>query len=263
MLNAQWARTIAVLADLGSFTRAGESLGLTQAAVRQHVRYLEAELGPLLLRRPRRLELTPAGSALLDYCREVEQSDRRMRARLADADAATGEVGLITPGSIGLFLNPLLLDMQAAERGLVIWHRFAPDHEVLDAVLNNWFELGVTTVRPDDPRLAASEFAEEALELVVPVGEEVRKWSDVERIGFVDHPDCHAMASRLLSRRFAGHRDVRGLPLRGFSNQVGLILEPVARGFGFTVIPRYARRAFGKPEAIRVVEWDEPVVDTL
>lgn len=263
MLNAQWVKTFTVLAELGSFTRAGESLGLTQAAVSQHVRHLEAELGPLLLRRPRHLELTPAGSAFLDYCREVQASDRRMRARLADAEEATGEVGLITPGSIGLFLHPLLLDMQAAERGLIIRHRFAPDHEVLDAVLHNRFELGLTTVKPDDPRLSASPFAEEALELVVPASEELREWSDLERIGFIDHPDGYAMASRLLRRRFAGHPDVRSLPLRGFSNQVGLILEPVARGFGFTVIPRYARRAFSKPDAIRVVEWDEPVVDTL
>lgn len=263
MINAQWARTFAALADLGSFTRAAESLGLTQAAVSQHVRHLEGELGLLLLRRPRRIELTPAGSALLDYCRAVDQAERRMRTSLADSDAAGGEVGLITPGSIGLFLYPVLLDLQAAEHGLVIRHRFAPNHEVLDAVLHNRFELGLVTLEPDDPRLTASPFALEALELVVPAGEMVQRWFDLERIGFVDHPDGYAMATRLLSRRFPGRHNVRSLPVRGFSNQVGLILEPVARGFGFTVIPRYARQAFGRPDAIRVVGWDEPVIDTL
>lgn len=263
MLNAHWVRTFAALVDRGSFTGAAESLGMTQAAVSQHIRHLEAELGPLLLRRPRAIELTPAGTALLEYCRAVEQADRRMRARLADADAATGEVSLITPGSIGLVLYPKLLDLQRSWPGLTVRHRFAPDHEVFDAVLQNRFELGLLTLKPDDRRIAASPFAEESLELIVPADEEVRGWADLARIGFIDHPDGYAMAGRLLGRHFAGAHGVRTLPVHNFSNQVGLILEPVARGLGFTVLPRYARQAFDRPAAIRVVELDVPVVDTL
>lgn len=37
----------------------------------------------------------------------------------------------------------------------------------------------------------------------------------------------------------------------------------MARGLGFTVLPRYAREAFERPEQIRVVESDVPVVDML
>ncbi|MBP2498305.1 DNA-binding transcriptional LysR family regulator [Methylobacterium sp. PvP062] len=263
MLNAQWVRTFAVLIDAGSFTKAAERMGLTQAAVSQHVRHLEDELGPLLIRRPRALELTPSGSALLDYCREVELADQRMRSRLSDADAATGEVSLITPGSIGLFLYPKLLDLQQARPGITIRHRFAPDNEVLDAVLQNRFEVGLITLKPDDPRIVASPFAEEALELIVPASEEVQRWTDLERIGFIDHPDGLAMATRLLSQNFPGLCSGQKLPVHGFSNQVGLILEPVARGLGSTVLPRYARQAFRYQEAIRVVDLDTPVVDTL
>ncbi|MBT0670138.1 hypothetical protein HT136_17360 [Novosphingobium profundi] len=51
--------------------------------------------------------------------------------------------------------------------------------------------------------------------------------------------------------------------MRGFTNQISLILEPVARGPGFTVLSRYARLVFHSPERIRVVEAGEPVVDTL
>ncbi|MGV6473445.1 LysR family transcriptional regulator [Azotobacter vinelandii] len=263
MLNPQWLKTFVALAECGGFTRAADRLGLTQAAVSQHVRHLEERLGLLLIRRPRQIELTPSGTALLDYCKEIEQADRRLKARLSNADAHRGEISLITPGSVGLVLYPVLLELQQANRGLVVRHRFAPDPETLDAVLRKQYELGLVTLRPDDPRIVAESFIEEPLELVVPAGEAVERWGDLQRLGFIDHPDGQAMATRLLARRFPGNPGVRSLPCRGFSNQVALILEPVARGLGFTVIPRHARQAFARSDAIRVVECGVPVVDTL
>jgi DNA-binding transcriptional LysR family regulator len=263
MLNPQWLRSFAALAEQGSFTRTAERLDLTQAAVSQHVQRLEERLGPLLIRRPRQLELTPAGRALLDYCAEVGAADQRLQQRLSEADAEQGEIGLISPGSIGLALYPYLLELQQAHPGLSIRHRFAPDREVLEAVLDNRFELGLVTLKPDDPRLSVSRFAEEPLELVVPAGEHVHCWADLDRLGFIDHPDGRAMAGRLLSRRFPGGPGVRSLPCHGFTNQIGLILEPVARGLGFTVIPRYARLAFPRQDAIHVIEGTPAVVDTL
>ncbi|HTO62623.1 MAG TPA: LysR family transcriptional regulator [Bradyrhizobium sp.] len=263
MLNPQWLRTFTLLVEHGNFTRAAERLQLTQAAVSQHLRHLEDELGLLVIRRPRRLELTPAGKALLDYCSELDRADKRLRLRLGEADAETGEVSFISPGSIGLALFPMLLDLQQRHPGWVVRYRYAPDPEVLDAVLGNQYELGLVTLKPDDPRLTASRFTEEPLELVVPAHENVHDWSDLERLGFIDHPDGQAMANRLLSRRFPGYPGIRSVRRRGFINQVGLILEPVARGLGFSVIPRYARQAFAPQEAIAVVECAVPVVDTL
>ncbi|MEK6295892.1 MAG: LysR family transcriptional regulator, partial [Paraburkholderia tropica] len=63
MLNPQWLRTFEMLADVGNFTRAAERLGITQAAVSQHLRHLEDRLGLLVFRRPRGIEITPAGRA--------------------------------------------------------------------------------------------------------------------------------------------------------------------------------------------------------
>ncbi|WP_192035639.1 LysR family transcriptional regulator [Halomonas sp. YLGW01] len=263
MLQPQWLRTFETLVELGNFTRAAERLDLTQAAVSQHIKHLEARLGPLLLRQPRGLELTPAGHALLDYQREMQAADQRLKQRLAGDDASQGELSLITPGSIGLAIYPHLLALQHEAPGLAIRHRFAPTAEVIAAVLDNRAELGLATQRPEDPRLAVSLFAREALELVVPAGVEIESWADLERLGFIDHPDGHDMATRLLSRRFPGNPGVRRLPCRGFTNQIGLILEPVAQGLGFSVLPRFAREAYPHPEAIRVVEGEPVVVDTL
>ncbi|MDH7637756.1 LysR family transcriptional regulator [Sphingomonas oryzagri] len=263
MLNPLWIRSAAALAEHGSFTRAAAALDLTQAAVSQHVRQLEERLGPIVIRRPRSLEWTPAGLALLDHARELEAADRRFAARIAGNEAQQGDVTLITPGSVGLLLYPMLLDIQAEHPELVIRHRFAPDRDVIEALLSNACDFGIATTKPDDARLSATAFLQEPLELIVPAGETVTGWTDLERIGFIDHPDGQAMATRLLSRRFGGNPGVRKLPIRGFSNQIALILEPVARGFGFTVLPRYARQAFRQPEAISVAEGSPAVTDTL
>jgi len=263
MQNPIWLRSFVAVAETGGFTRAAHQLDLTQAAVSQHVRHLEQALGPLLVRRPRRIELTPAGTALLAYCREIERADQRLRASLSDKATDEGEIGIITPGSVGLALYPILLDIQRAHPGLSMRHRFAPDPEILDAVLNKRYELGLVTLKPDDPRLAAMPFAEEALELVVPAGAQAGSWEDLRQLGFIDHPDGPAMATRLLSRRFPGNPGIRTLPSHGFTNQVALILDPVALGLGFTVIPRHARESFAQPDAIQVVDCGDPVVDTL
>lgn len=263
MINPAWLRTFARLAEIGSFTRTAHQLDITQAAVSQHVRHLEQAYGQLLIRSSRRIELTPAGQALLDYCREVESADKRLAARLADRDATSGEISIITPGSVGLLLYPMLLRFQEINPGLFVRHRFAPDSEVLSAVLQNRFEIGLVTQKPDDPRLVAQPFAEEPLELVAPARARIKVWSDLVRLGFIDHPDGEAMAIRLLNRAFPDNNGIRNLPRHGFSNQIGLILEPVARGLGFTVIPRYARQAFARPDDIQVIAIAKPVIDTL
>lgn len=263
MLHPQWLRSFIALVDHGSFTRAAEHLDMTQAGVSQHVGRLEQELGLLVLRRPRAIELTPAGRALLDYCRDMGAAEARLRHCLSSAEEEQGEISLISPGSIGLALYPRLLALQERHPTLSIRHRFAPTDEVLDAILSNRFELGLATIRPDDPRLAVEKFSDEPLELIVPAGEQVESWADLDRLGFIDHPDGEAMATRLFRSLFPGNPGPHGLRRSGFTNQIALILEPVARGLGFTVLPRHAREAFGRPDKIRVIEGKRQVHDTL
>jgi DNA-binding transcriptional LysR family regulator len=263
MLNPQWLKSFSMLSETGSFTQAADRLGITQAAVSQHIRQLETQLGPLVLRNQRPLELTPSGKVLINYCDEIRQADKRLLLSLSESETTRGEISLISPGSIGLRLYPLLLSLQEQHSGLTIRHRFAPDSDVIDAVLHNQYELGFITQKPDDRRLVGEPFTREPLELVLPAGLKAKCWEDLEALGFIDHPDGQAMATRLLSRNFPGNAGVRNLPQRGFSNQIGLILEPVARGLGFTVLPQFAREAWPNQAAIAVADCKIAVTDTL
>lgn len=263
MYNPHWLQSFQVLTETGSFTRTAGQLGITQAAVSQHIRHLENQLGPLLVRKPRQVELTPAGKALLEYCLELDRASRRLNLRLTEGESDKGEVSIITPGSIGLIIFPHLLRLQRDCPELVMRHRFAPDSEVLEAVVQNRYEVGVMSIYPDDPRIQATRFSEEPLELVVPASHQGCDWEGLMALGFIDHPDGQPMAMRLLSRRFPGYSGLSQLPVSGFTNQVGLILDFVAQGLGFTVIPQYARQAFSQQQAIRVLDCGVRVVDTL
>src|SRR5262249_9850568 len=71
-LEVRHLRLVAAVADLGSLTRAGDRLHVTQSALSHQLRDIESRLGtPLFLRVGKRLVLTPAGERLLASSREV------------------------------------------------------------------------------------------------------------------------------------------------------------------------------------------------
>lgn len=63
---------LAALADDGSFERAAQRLAITQSAVSQRLRALEAQLGQLLVVRSRPLRFTEAGKVLLRFARQLQ-----------------------------------------------------------------------------------------------------------------------------------------------------------------------------------------------
>ncbi|MDY0748895.1 LysR family transcriptional regulator ArgP [Paucibacter sp. R3-3] len=63
---------LAALADERSFERAAQRLAVTQSAVSQRLRNLEAQLGQLLVVRSRPLRLTEPGKLLLRYARQMQ-----------------------------------------------------------------------------------------------------------------------------------------------------------------------------------------------
>lgn len=261
-LSHAWLRAFAAVCDTGSFTRAAARLDLTQAAVSQQVQRLEAACGPLLIRRTRQASLTPAGVKVLAYARDMEQAQARLRLALADHDPHVGQISIASPGSIGLLLYPRLLALQAEHPGLAVSYRAAPTAEIIAAVLASRAELGIVTHRPDDERFTTELFTHEHLCLVVPAQMDDVDWPALARLGYIDHPDGMDMGRRLLARVHPGRR-IDQLPVRGFTNQIGTILDPVAQGLGFTVLPRFAVQAYARRQAIRVVDTAPQVIDTL
>ena len=111
-------RVFQAAADAGSFTHAGETLGLSQSAVSRQVGALEADLGaPLFHRHARGLILTEQGEMLLGAVRDVVLKLDAVRTRLIDSrEKPHGELRVTT--TLGLGANWLAAAARRVRRSL-------------------------------------------------------------------------------------------------------------------------------------------------
>jgi LysR family transcriptional regulator for metE and metH len=97
MIETKQLRIFSTIVEVGSFTGAGERLGVSQSAISQQIQALEEDLGvPLLLRTGKSLQITPAGDLLLQCARQVLDKIDGMRRRLEEH--AHGRGGLVRIG---------------------------------------------------------------------------------------------------------------------------------------------------------------------
>jgi DNA-binding transcriptional LysR family regulator len=104
-------RIFQAAADAGSFTHAGETLGLSQSAISRQVSALEQDLGtPLFHRHARGLILTEQGELLLGTVQDVVLKLEAARSRLIDSrDKPHGELRVTTTLGLGAnWLSPRL-----------------------------------------------------------------------------------------------------------------------------------------------------------
>ena len=96
-------RIFQAAAEAGSFTHAGETLGLSQSAVSRQVSALEGDLGaPLFHRHARGLILTEQGETLLKAVHDVALKLEAVRSRLIDSrDKPSGNLRVTTTLSLG------------------------------------------------------------------------------------------------------------------------------------------------------------------
>ncbi|HEY4927011.1 MAG TPA: LysR family transcriptional regulator [Roseiarcus sp.] len=96
-------RVFQAAADAGSFTHAGEALGLSQSAISRQVSALEQDLGtPLFHRHARGLILTEQGELLLGTVQDVVLKLEAVRSRLIDSrEKPNGELRVTTTLGLG------------------------------------------------------------------------------------------------------------------------------------------------------------------
>jgi DNA-binding transcriptional LysR family regulator len=96
-------RVFQAAADAGSFTHAGEALGLSQSAISRQVSALEQDLGtPLFHRHARGLILTEQGELLLTTVQDVVLKLEAVRSRLIDSrEKPNGELRVTTTLGLG------------------------------------------------------------------------------------------------------------------------------------------------------------------
>ncbi|MCK5864353.1 LysR family transcriptional regulator [Marinobacter adhaerens] len=264
MINTTWLRSFCTLVEVGHFTRTAERLHMTQSGVSQHVRKLEEQLGTeLLVRQGKQFSLSGAGEKLYAEAQDILLALSNLEQTVGEDPPYEGIVRLMSPGSVGLKLYPHLLSLQSKHPKLIIDYRFAPNPDVEKAIAESTVDIGFMTAKSTLAEVSCTPIAQESLLLVTPATVEEPDWETLMTLGFIDHPDGSHHAGLLLGANYTEFQHSSLFPRKGFSNQIGLILEPVSLGLGFTVLPAHAVEAFEKSEGIKAHRLSHPVSETL
>ncbi|MCJ1900647.1 MULTISPECIES: LysR family transcriptional regulator [Paracoccus] len=116
-------RAFVAVVDAGSFTRAGERLGISNKLVSKYVAALEGQQGVTLLNRTTRaLSLTPSGERYLAAARRVLAAVEELDAQAhAEEGALAGRLRVTAPVTFGeMFATTLTRDFTRAHPGVEI-----------------------------------------------------------------------------------------------------------------------------------------------
>ena len=264
MINQVWLKTFCTLVDVGHFTQTAEKLFMTQSGVSQQIKKLENQLDtPLLIREGKSFSLTDAGYQLHQKGQELLRSFEELENLIKQDDEYEGRVKMASPGSVGLKLYPYLLDTQQAHPKLVIDYIFAPNKNIEQDLVDRKIDLGLITELSKVSSLVSQKIAVEPLVLVTSKHIKSVKWQELLSLGFIAHPDAEHHGRLLLSKNFPEFEHTEQFTHKGFSNQISLILDPVSKGFGFTVLPLHAAKAFHSQGLINIHALKKPVTESL
>jgi DNA-binding transcriptional LysR family regulator len=247
-------RYFVAVAERLSFSRAAEDLPLSQSALSEAVRRLEAEVGTRLLRRDsRRVELTPPGEVLLADAREVlAQLDRAIdRAERA----GRGEIGRLRVGFEA---------SGAGELSTLARARFAREHPAVrvEPKRFDWggeaaglregaCDVAFVWLPNDLSGLAAEEITSERRYVGLPTAHRLARKPQVSIMDLKDEP---IMWTRRAPRVWVdwwavNPRPDGSEPIWGPENEnVEEMLEQVAEGAAICITPRSMATHYARPD---------------
>jgi DNA-binding transcriptional LysR family regulator len=143
MDRLQSMRVFSKIVELGSFTRAGDVLNLSNGVITRHLAELETHLGTRLLHRTTRsLSLTVAGEAYLARVRQILQDiEDADVAVTTDAQNPSGHLRLYSHVGFGQMQLAKLLPLYAARYPDVILDVTLSDHTI--DLVENGLDVGI------------------------------------------------------------------------------------------------------------------------
>jgi DNA-binding transcriptional LysR family regulator len=248
-MNLRQLRTLVAIAEQGSFTAAGNAVGLSHSAISLHVKALEQELGVSLVDRARRPpRLTARGAALVGQARRMAALLDEIRALGSDEVLAGSLAVGVVPTAMVHLLPPALARLKALHPKLAIRVRTGLSSELAQAVHMAEIDVAVVT-RPDiaPEGLALHRIAREPLVVIAPPG--TAGDSDAELIAA--HP--FIWFSR---KTWAGQQIERLLQARGLHPREAMEVDSleaiealVEHGLGVSVVPERTRTSLAAPLA--------------
>ena len=162
-------RALVTIAQMGSFTKAAAALHLTQPALSQQIRALEADLAEQLFeRRGRRVTITAAGQIVRHHAEQLFLHLEQMQAELVALNTLTsGKLQIGTSDTVSLYLLPPVVQaFRQRYPGVAIHLTNRPSAEVVTLLRAGAIDFGLVTLPVFEPDLE-SEMLWERREVAV------------------------------------------------------------------------------------------------
>lgn len=196
------------VARLGSFTRAAETLFMTQPAVTFQIKQLEEQFNTRLLDRGHgKVTLTPAGDIVFAYAERILGLSDEMETRINElTDDVSGVLTIGASPTIASYWLPRLLATFKQKYPRIVPRLFVGNSEnIQNRVIAHDLDVGMVEKEVDDPDLECSLAYRDELMVVVPPTHPLAKRpsvvaTDLEEYPFVDRDPGAAI--RALAEEF-------------------------------------------------------------
>ncbi len=232
------------VAEAGSFSRAADSLFLTQPAISKRIAALEEDLRARLFdRMARSVELTEAGRALLPHARRVLAELETSRQVVADLSGTVGgRLRIGTSHHVGLHrLPPILRRYTSRYPDVELDLHFMDSEQACQAVDRGELELAVVTLPETPPEtLAVETLWPDPLDFVAAPDHPLTRQTRMEVTDLAQWPAILPAVTTFTRRIVAAALRPSGMNLRIAleTNYLETIKMMVSVGLGWSALPR-------------------------
>ncbi len=232
------------VAETGSFSRAAERIFLTQPAVSKRIAALETQLAARLFDRiGKRIQLTPAGTALYERARRVLRDLDDVKRSITDLSGTiAGELRLATSHHIGLHRLPEpLRRFHTTYPQVRLDLRFMDSEQACNEVARGEIELAIVTLPPKlEAPLQANIVWEDPLDIVVARHHPLAKARDMQVKDLADYPAIlpgpGTYTREIILRALGSWRDKIDVGMA--TNYLEVLKMLASIGLGWSALPR-------------------------
>ncbi len=247
--DLEYAQAVAALRHFG---RAAERCGVSQPALSEQIRKLEAILGtPLFERTKRRVAPTPTGAALLAQIERVMQEARHLLTLShGPHDGVSGEIALGAIETLGPYYLPFLLRLLRQERpDLSLRLTEGRTARLIDRLLDGSLDLLLLALPVPRPGLIAAPLFFERFLLATPPGHAlatlpILSLDELPADDLLLLEDGHCLRDQALSLCDAK-------PVTRHATSLETLWQMIAAGEGYSLLPALAVAA--RPELQELV----------
>jgi len=248
-----------------SFSRAAERLHRTQPAVSLALQRLELQLGEKLIDRSAKdLQLTDAGTSVLDYARRFESLQAELQNSLTELrDNSAGRLVIGANESTTLYLLDHIERYRRLYPKVKVQVRRSLSSKVPSEILNGTLELGVISFDPRDPHLTARVIYKDSLAFIMSPAHRLAR---LKKVSIAELGEENFIAHNVLSpyrevvlREFQRHQVPLNMTIE--MPTVETIRKLVLANVGVAFLPRMCVESELKQGLLRAVPVKEMTVE--